>query len=153
ITSRMDEYARARLADPDLEAPLCGYLFKARSPSCGIGDVRVLHEDGRESADGFGLFARAFRERHPTVPLFDESTLGDPYAREAAVCAFFAMQRWRDHRAAGGSVQEFERAHRVFLTARDPSHRTIDEVELAEMLLRVRGREDHARALAALDVE
>jgi uncharacterized protein YbbK (DUF523 family)/uncharacterized protein YbgA (DUF1722 family) len=176
ITSRMHDYARARLADPDLEAPLCGYVFKARSPSCGIRDARVLHEDGTESAAGSGLFARAFRDRHPSVPVFDETILADPYALEAAVCAFFTMHRWHRHRVDGGrSIQEFHRAHRVLLTGRDAQGvLELDryggarpdlaaaaasdvedaalgyEIKMAEMLQRVPRRADHARALAAL---
>ena len=47
---------------------LSGYIFKSRSPSCGIGDTP-------------GVFARAMIEALPDLPIADEEQLNDPMAR------------------------------------------------------------------------
>ena len=47
---------------------LSGYVFKARSPSCGIGQTP-------------GLFAHAVLRALPELPIADEDELSDPAAR------------------------------------------------------------------------
>jgi uncharacterized protein YbbK (DUF523 family) len=69
---------------------LSGFVLKARSPSCGIEGVRVVHDDG-ETADGRGLFAQALVEAMPDLPVEDEARLSDPRARDA----FLARVRGR----------------------------------------------------------
>ncbi len=68
-TDRMNAWARGRIRE--LQAlDLSGYIFKARSPSCGIG------------ADP-GLFARAVMDAMPGLAVADEDDLRDPAARRA----------------------------------------------------------------------
>jgi uncharacterized protein YbbK (DUF523 family)/uncharacterized protein YbgA (DUF1722 family) len=171
ITSRMEAYSRSRLSQENLspasDDPICGYLFKARSPSCGIGDVRQLAPDGTERADGFGLFARAFRDRYPSVPIFDETALEDPYLREGAIAAFFTMERWHNRRARGGSLSEFHRAHRALLAAHDMEavaelDRWLDvasddpasyETQLSRIVQKAPDQQRHRRALVMLAEE
>ena len=73
-TERMHEWARDRareLAALDLS----GYVFKARSPSCGIDDVVVHAVDGERQARG--LFAQALIDALPDLPVTDEASLVD----------------------------------------------------------------------------
>ena len=77
-TERMHEWARDRargLAALDLS----GYVFKARSPSCGIDRVVVHAIDGERQ--GRGLFAQALIDALPDLPVTDEASLADPAAR------------------------------------------------------------------------
>ncbi|MCP4446167.1 MAG: DUF523 domain-containing protein [Myxococcales bacterium] len=60
---------------------LDGYLFKARSPSCGLHDTPYFSESGDTIGQGAGLWARTIIERWPDLPLADESQLRDPAAR------------------------------------------------------------------------
>jgi uncharacterized protein YbbK (DUF523 family) len=86
-TARMLRWAGRRvnaLARRDLR----GFVFKARSPSCGPG-----HGDAR----GAGLFARAFMDRFPLLPVEDEERLRDPAVREA-----FLARLLPDPPATGG---------------------------------------------------
>ena len=57
----MRQWIQSRISMPDQE-DLCGFIFKSRSPSCGIRSIRVYHENGA-SHDGMGLWARAVMER------------------------------------------------------------------------------------------
>jgi uncharacterized protein YbbK (DUF523 family) len=67
-TDRMTAWARDRVRELETLG-VSGYIFKARSPSCGIGDVP-------------GLFAHAVIEAMPDLPVADEEQLNDPRARE-----------------------------------------------------------------------
>lgn len=66
-TETMTRFAQQRVRE--LEAlDLSGYIFKADSPSCGIGKVPLET----------GLFARAFMAHFPLIPVEEESRLHDP---------------------------------------------------------------------------
>ena len=59
-------------------ADICGYIFKARSPSCGIEGVATWTEQGsRIESDGTGAFAEALLSAHPELPVTDEARLQD----------------------------------------------------------------------------
>jgi uncharacterized protein YbbK (DUF523 family) len=78
-TGRMRAWAADRLATLTVLA-LSGYVFKARSPSCGIRAVPI--HDGDETRPGQGLFAHALIDALPDLPVADEEMLADPRARE-----------------------------------------------------------------------
>ena len=80
-TGAMEAFARKRLRELE-ELGLSGYIFKANSPSCGIGQVPLFNTQGMETKDGVGLFARAFLEHFPEMPVEEESRLHDPQAIE-----------------------------------------------------------------------
>jgi uncharacterized protein YbbK (DUF523 family) len=62
---------------------ICGFVFKTRSPSCGVGDTKIFDLEGNPIRDrGAGLFARAFCKRFPHLPCTDEGRLQDPDSRE-----------------------------------------------------------------------
>jgi hypothetical protein len=69
---------------------LSGYVFKARSPSCGIDKVPLYDRRGKAKPEGIGLFARAFRKAFPLVPVTDEARLADP-----AFCEQFLLRAYR----------------------------------------------------------
>lgn len=73
-TEAMAGWARAKAAEL---ADLDGYVFKARSPSCGVGGVPVAG-----GAPGRGLFAEALARTYPNLPIVDEERLADRRGRE-----------------------------------------------------------------------
>ena len=77
-TERMTVWARRRVSELT-SLDLSGYVFKARSPSCGIDDV-VVHDEDAERR-GRGLFAQALIEALPSLPVADEASLADPAVR------------------------------------------------------------------------
>src|SRR6185503_10041943 len=64
------------------ELDLSGYVFKKGSPSCGVERVRIYNEQGVPSRNGVGLFARAFIEQFPLIPVEEEGRLCDSTLRE-----------------------------------------------------------------------
>ena len=64
---------------------ICGYIFKARSPSCGIADVNIYNEQGRlNETPGSGAFAAEIIKAMPNLPVINEEQLQD-----AAACDDF----------------------------------------------------------------
>ncbi len=81
LTGQMRDFVRRRVGELGEEG-LCGFIFKSRSPSCGMTCVEVQDESGAAREAGVGLFARAFMERFPRLPVEDEVCLHDPRLRE-----------------------------------------------------------------------
>ena len=59
-----------------------GAVLKARSPSCGIGDVPLFDEKGEALRYIDGLFVQVLRERFPALPMIDEAGMEDDALRE-----------------------------------------------------------------------
>ncbi|MEJ1353889.1 MAG: DUF523 domain-containing protein [Candidatus Sedimenticola sp. (ex Thyasira tokunagai)] len=68
ITERLDTFSRQRVVE--LEG-VCGYLFKARSPSCGP-DIPLFDLSGREVGRTKGIFSRSVQHHFPLLPVEDE---------------------------------------------------------------------------------
>lgn len=72
---------------------LCGYVLKARSPSCGISDVPLHDRQGRTINYGTGIFAATIRRHFSLIPLTDEGCLIDPPARTLFFQRVFGYHR------------------------------------------------------------
>jgi uncharacterized protein YbgA (DUF1722 family)/uncharacterized protein YbbK (DUF523 family) len=102
---------------------LSGYVFKKGSPSCGIERVRIYNEHGMPNRNGVGLFARAFIEQFPLIPVEDEGRLGDPTLRENFIERVFCYRRWQDLVQRGVTRQalvQFHTIHKYLLLAHHP---------------------------------
>ena len=78
ITTSMRAWAQQRAAA--LAAMnISGYVFKARSPSCGVGSV-VIVGGGHY---GTGLFAAELIRQLPALPVIEEDQLASRSARQA----------------------------------------------------------------------
>lgn len=69
----------------ELGPRLCGYVFKARSPSCGLdAPVFASAEAGAQVvARGPGLFCAAILARFPDLPVAEDEELADVAGRAA----------------------------------------------------------------------
>lgn len=59
------------------EEGVTGFLYKSRSPSCGLMHVPVYNEQGVIHGYGAGLFATACMERFPNLPSAEGDTITD----------------------------------------------------------------------------
>lgn len=103
-----------------LGSGLCGFLFKGRSPSCGVTGVKVWNEAGQPEARGRGLFADAVIALDPGLPVEEEGRLRDSALREHFVERVFATHRLHAlfrGRASRGRVVAFHAAHKLQLMA------------------------------------
>ncbi len=122
-TAAMRRYADARVRALDA-LDLAGYVFKKDSPSCGMERVRVHPSGGgMPSRRGRGLFAAAFMDAYPAIPVEEEGRLGDPALRENFIERVFAYRRWRalvDGDPSRGAVVAFHTAHKFLVLAHSP---------------------------------
>ncbi len=105
------------------ELDLSGYVFKKDSPSCGMERVRIYHEHGMPGRNGVGLFARAFIEQFPLIPVEEEGRLCDPTLRENFIERVFCYRRWQDLVQSGVTRQalvQFHTIHKYLLLAHHP---------------------------------
>ncbi len=72
ITALMQEYCDTR---PAGMGHLCGFVFKSRSPSCGLNSTPVFIGSGCVTRNSRGVFARAITAAWPALPLIEETEL------------------------------------------------------------------------------
>jgi uncharacterized protein YbgA (DUF1722 family)/uncharacterized protein YbbK (DUF523 family) len=105
------------------ELDLSGYVFKKGSPSCGMERVRIYNEQGMPNRNGVGLFARAFVEQFPLIPVEEEGRLCDAPLRENFIERIFCYRRWQDLVQSGVTRQnlvQFHTIHKYLLLAHSP---------------------------------
>ncbi|CAB5087579.1 COG1683: Uncharacterized conserved protein / FIG143828: Hypothetical protein YbgA [Olavius algarvensis associated proteobacterium Delta 3] len=123
-TDQMKTWAQARLKALEKE-DLCGYIFKKDSPSSGLFRVKVYTDKGMPHKVGTGLWARAFTEHFPLIPVEEEGRLNDPHLRENFIERIFAMKRWREtlaKRRSVGNIVDFHTRHKLLVLSHSPKH-------------------------------
>lgn len=120
ITRQISGWVGRRIRQLKDEA-LDGYIFKSRSPSCGVKGVKLFKAGGGNyERSGVGLFAAAFQKAFPLLPVADEASLVDGGARENFIERLFALRRYRDYLANGGSrggLVQFHSDHKLQIMA------------------------------------
>jgi uncharacterized protein YbbK (DUF523 family) len=91
MTDRMVSWARKRVVELERE-DLRGFIFKSGSPSCGMEGAPVYDKEGVLLRRGEGLFARAFMELFPLLPVEEDGRLHDPALREKFMKRVFALK-------------------------------------------------------------
>ncbi len=119
LTDRMYKHARQRVEKMGV---LDGVIFKKDSPSCGMERVAVVqNEHGFRNKEGVGLFAKAFMERWPLIPVEEEGRLNDLALRENFLERVYAYRRWKTIKNPETNVLgfiEFHMRHKLMLLAR-----------------------------------
>jgi uncharacterized protein YbgA (DUF1722 family)/uncharacterized protein YbbK (DUF523 family) len=101
-----------------------GYVFKAKSPSCGVRGIPRYRSSGEASgAVGPGLYAGRVMASFPLLAVEDEGRLNDAGLREAFVERVFAAARLRSLLSGAWQPQDlgaFHARHKLQLLAHDP---------------------------------
>jgi uncharacterized protein YbgA (DUF1722 family)/uncharacterized protein YbbK (DUF523 family) len=124
MTERMVQWAQRRVGELEKES-LMGFIFKSDSPSSGMERVRVYSEKGMPVKKGVGLFARAFMEHFPLLPVEEEGRLHDPRLRESFIERIFAFKRWRDvlsQKGSRGALVDFHTRHKLLILSHSPKY-------------------------------
>jgi len=124
-TDRMARWCRRRVRELEQEN-LCGFIFKSRSPSSGMERVKVYGDKGMPVKKGVGMFARAFMEHFPRLPVEEEGRLHDPGLRENFIERIFTLKRWRESRDSEqmGEVVDFHTRNKLLILSHSPKHHT-----------------------------
>lgn len=126
ITPQMSSWAEMRITSLK-KLPLCGFIFKSRSPSSGMKGVKVYTEKGGVTKTGVGIFAKLFMEAFPDLPVEDEGRLNDEGIRENFIERLFVVHRWRKMLHEGftrGRLVEFHARHKLLVMAHSPAGQT-----------------------------
>ncbi len=119
------DHTAAMAALPLPAGGLDGYVFKAKSPSCGIRAIPRYDPDGLAARhDGRGLYADRVLTAFPLLAVEDEGRLNDAGLREAFCERIFATARLRSLFSgpwSAGDLVAFHARHKLQLLAHDPA--------------------------------
>jgi len=124
LTGGMKRWAKKKIAEL-AGADLSGFVFKSRSPSSGMKGVKVYTEEGMPSKTGSGIFAKAFMDAFPHIPVEDDGRLNDPGIRENFIERVFVYHRWKEFINNGGKIKnlvDFHADHKLMIMAHSPKH-------------------------------
>jgi uncharacterized protein YbgA (DUF1722 family)/uncharacterized protein YbbK (DUF523 family) len=124
VNRRGDADHTAAMAALPLPAGLDGYVFKARSPSCGLRGIPRYAGNGQPADHaGRGLYAARVLAAFPLLPAEDEGRLNDPGLREQFTERVFAAARLRGLLSGPWQPRDlvgFHARHKLQLLAHDP---------------------------------
>lgn len=123
-TAALEAMVEGRL-DSLRKLNLSGFVFKRGSPSCGMERVRVYTSQGMPSHSGAGIFAKAYRDEFPLIPVEEEGRLCDAALRENFIERVFCYRRLQDLLQNGLNRQElirFHTIHKYLLLSHSPQH-------------------------------
>jgi uncharacterized protein YbgA (DUF1722 family)/uncharacterized protein YbbK (DUF523 family) len=123
-TERMLNWCSKKVMELE-ELDLYGFIFKKGSPSSGMERVKVYNDQGMPSNRGIGMFARAFMEHFPLLPVEEEGRLHDPKLRENFIEAIFVLKTWRESlspKPRRRGFVEFHTKHKLLVMAHSPTH-------------------------------
>jgi uncharacterized protein YbgA (DUF1722 family)/uncharacterized protein YbbK (DUF523 family) len=125
-TNRMRQWANKKVKALAAE-DLCGFVFKSSSPSSGMRGVTIYSPEGTPAGTGSGIFAKAFQDRFPLLPVEDEGRLHDPTLRENFIERVFVYRRWQKFKSLDktlGGLVSFHTSHKLLVMAHSPRHYT-----------------------------
>jgi uncharacterized protein YbgA (DUF1722 family)/uncharacterized protein YbbK (DUF523 family) len=123
-TEGMYKWAENKLRQLEKEA-LCGFIFKSKSPSSGIGGVKVYTPSGIPSSSGTGIFGGAFMHYFPLIPVIDDGRLHNPNSRENFVDQVFVYNRWKEFLKKDGKIRDLIAFHtdlKLLVLSHSPKH-------------------------------
>ena len=103
---------------------LSGFVFCAKSPSCGMERVKVYSEQGNLlNNDGVGAFAEQIMKHNPLLPCEENGRLNDALLRENFVTRVLVYHQWQTLFEAGVTKHklfQFHAKHKYLLMAHNP---------------------------------
>jgi len=123
---------------------ISGFIFTAKSPSCGMERVKIYHEGGGGSdSSGIGLFTKQIMQLNPLLPCEENGRLNDAVLRENFVLRVFTYKAWQDLIKEGitkGKLIEFHSQRKYLVMSHHyPSYQelgrllAIDDISLEDM--------------------
>ena len=131
VTEQLSAFGLETVAN---HTDIAGFIFCAKSPTCGMERVKVYHPNGKGSeSTGVGLFAGQIMKGNPCLPVEENGRLNDPVLRENFITRIFVYQRWLDLKVSGitkHKLTQFHQHHKYLLM----SHCVESYRELGRML-------------------
>jgi len=131
-TDLMLTWSCRRLEELEREG-LDGYIFKSRSPSCGLRHLKVYYGGKVASKNGVGLWAHQVKDYFPDIPAESEDRLHDPLIRDNFIEQVFVWRHWRElltEEKTLGNLKRFHTIHSLVIM----SHSVAVHHKLARLL-------------------
>ena len=115
VTTSLQAYARQLVTHV---RTFCGYIFKSRSPSCGISDTEIFSDHGISA--GPGIYAREIIHALPYLPAIDEIQLDQAEAKDNFLERVFSLERWHQLGTSPTTLNhlaDFHTTHHLTLAA------------------------------------
>jgi len=110
------------LALEAFEDNLCGFVFKAKSPSCGIERVKLYQNNSSmNEKKAVGLFAQAVKSKQPLLPIEEDGRLNDPWLKENFLMQIFAykdLKNFLESDPAFKNLVEFHTSYKYLVYAK-----------------------------------
>ena len=74
---------------------LCGFIFMAKSPSCGLFRSKIYNQHNQVIDHGMGVFARQICQHNPLLPVEEAGRLNDAVLKDNFVIRVQAYQQWQ----------------------------------------------------------
>lgn len=134
VGKRLRDYGDAQAREL---AGLSGYLFKSKSPSCGLYRVPVYAPNGhRTNRKAHGLYAQRILAAMPWLPVEDEGRLNDAGLRDNFLVRVFTLERLQrrllEGRPTRHALVAFHTDHKCLLLA----HNTAAYKRLGQLVAR-----------------
>jgi uncharacterized protein YbgA (DUF1722 family)/uncharacterized protein YbbK (DUF523 family) len=123
-TEGMKKWAEDKLRQLEKE-DLCGFIFKSRSPSSGIGGIKVYTLSGMPSNKGTGIFGGAFMRYFPLIPVIDDGRLHNPNLRENFIEQVLVYKRWKEFLKNSTKIRDLITFHtnlKLLILSHSPKH-------------------------------
>lgn len=131
LTTILEKASQQELSALDAQR-LSGIIFKAKSPSCGLGSAKAYLPNGFAQGKSSGLFAHLCREHFPLLPMEEEGRLNDPWLRENFVMQLFAYDDFEQFKASDPDMKglvAFHQAYKFMLQSKDErTYRTLGAI-------------------------
>ncbi|OGV47546.1 MAG: hypothetical protein A2017_11265 [Lentisphaerae bacterium GWF2_44_16] len=133
-TEKMLKWASIKIKELEKEE-LCGFVFKSKSPSSGMKNVKVYSSRNGTYPEkkGIGIFAAELMKSFPLLPVEEDGRLNDPSVRENFIGKIFIYGRWENLMKNNPSISgliSFHARHKLIIMAHSRKHLT----ELGRML-------------------
>ena len=103
---------------------LSGFIFCAKSPSCGMERVKQYSQEGNSlTSHGIGLFAEQIMKGNPLLPCEENGRLNDALIRENFVTRVFVYNQWQaliEQGVTKHAMFQFHARHKYLLMAHNP---------------------------------
>lgn len=106
---------------------ISGFIFKSRSPSSGLMSAKIYSENGKLLGKGQGIFAKAFVNYFPEIPVEEDGRLQNPLLRENFIERVFIYSMWQELKNSNMNYKkliEFHTKIKLTLMAHSSKHYT-----------------------------
>ncbi len=112
VTQEVEDISN-QLANEIQENEICGFIFKSKSPTCGMERVKLYPENksGQSENTGIGIFAGKVKDKFPLLPAEEEGRLNDAWLRENFLMQIFAYKHIFEFLKTNPSAKELVEFH------------------------------------------